>query len=221
MAFQLIKRTDRLEAAGRPFITLSPTVFRYGATLIREARLDRRSRVSVLVDPDTFRLGFEFHHDAARRESYRLTWSALADGKRRACGVNSALGTITGRFGWVRHVAHRPKSVDRRFDAVFDGRLWIIRIGPTFECVADRSGKDILTDAQGIYRYVKSDTGEVIYIGRGNIRHRLVESGRGAWDFDRIEYSLVPDADEQAHWERHWIEDHRRRHDRLPERNRV
>ena len=199
MSFDLVQRMDRLEATSRPFISLSPKVICYGAKLVREARLDGHSRVSVLADPDSFRLGFEFHRDAGRRESYRLSWKRKRDGRPRVCGVCSAIGSVAKQFGWVRHVAHRRNAADRRFEPVFDGTLWIVSIGPTFERVTDRAGKGISANAVGIYRYVKSDTGEVIYIGRGNIRHRLKEPDRGAWEFDRIEYSLIPDASEQAH----------------------
>lgn len=221
MVFKPVRRRDRLASLDRLVITLSPTIFRYGAKLVRAAGLNRGSRVTVLTERETFRVGFEFHRDIGRTDSYRVVWQRRGGEVRLSCGACSAMRSVAREFEWIRRVANRPDVRDRCFEPTFDGKLWIITLGPTFERTADRSGKRIPRDAAGIYRYVRRQTGEVVYIGRGNIRQRLAESGRGAWDFDRIEYSLVPDADEQAHWERHWIEDFRERHGRLPERNRV
>ena len=49
------------------------------------------------------------------------------------------------------------------------------------------------------------ESGEIVYIGRGEIRKRLSQPERQGWDFDRVEYSIVADPDQQVRWEDYWI----------------
>ena len=64
----------------------------------------------------------------------------------------------------------------------------------------------------GIYRYLR-ENGETVYIGRGPIKERLRCPERTDWDFDVIEYSIVPNPDEQVKWEDYWIERFKADHD--------
>jgi hypothetical protein len=67
-----------------------------------------------------------------------------------------------------------------------------------------RESADIPSDVRGIYRYLR-ESGETVYIGRGEIRKRLSQPERQEWDFDRVEYSVVADPDQQVRWEDYWI----------------
>jgi len=75
---------------------------------------------------------------------------------------------------------------------------------PAFEERRARESADISSDVRGIYRYVR-ESGEVVYVGRGEIRKRLAQPERQDWDFDRVEYSVVADPDQQVRWEDYWI----------------
>jgi len=221
MNWELFERRDVLEGSRGTFISVSPTLFRYNARFVREAGLTRRTRVSLRADSSRYRLGFEFHADAARRESFALVWRSGARHLNSSSGVSSAASGIVQRFDWVRRVAELPDPRRRRFTPRREGRLWVIDLCPAFERRAPRDGRAIPADALGIYRYVRAGTGEVVYIGRGHIRARLRGPERASWRFDGVEYSLVPDPEERKRWERYWIEAHRREHGRLPEYNKV
>ena len=43
-------------------------------------------------------------------------------------------------------------------------------------------------------------------MGGGPIKARLQSPERKEWDFDVIEYSIVPNPDDQVKWEDYWIE---------------
>ena len=115
----------------------------------------------------------------------------------------SARGRVQ-RYEWVNGVTKLPKK-DRKFSPSKEGKFWVIRLCPSFENRKDRRSKDIPSEAQGIYRYLRQNN-EIVYIGRGAIKSRLADPERKEWDFDRVEYSLVQDPDQQIKWEDHWIE---------------
>lgn len=60
----------------------------------------------------------------------------------------------------------------------------------------------------GIYRYL--DNGNIVYIGKGNIRDRLNEISRKEWKFDTIEYSIIQDSESQFQWESFWLNSYKK-----------
>lgn len=48
--------------------------------------------------------------------------------------------------------------------------------------------------------------GEIVYIGKGIIKQRAKMPERKDWDFEKIEYSIIDDNEEQLKWEDYWIE---------------
>jgi excinuclease UvrABC nuclease subunit len=62
------------------------------------------------------------------------------------------------------------------------------------------------SEATGIYRY-KDKTGQIIYIGRGNIKNRLAEPERKEWNIETVEYSEITDQKDQITWEKYWLDD--------------
>ena len=124
------------------------------------------------------------------------------------------------KFPWVQSVTKlAPKS--RRFTVSKEGNLWVIQLCPAFEEQRARESADIPSDASGVYRYVR-ESGEVVYVGRGLIKSRLAEPQRVDWDFDRVEYSIVSNPDDQVMWETYWLDKIKRENKgKLPRYNRV
>ena len=81
--------------------------------------------------------------------------------------------------------------------------MWVIQLCPAFENKRARESADIPGEAVGIYRYLRSD--EVMYIGRGGIKQRLAAPERKDWLFDKVEFSLVENPDDQLKWEAYWL----------------
>jgi len=217
MTWQLVRIEDRAARDDRPFISISVHRITFGAVFARVAELDTRHRVSILVDQYSFRLCFEFHTEE-RPHSLAL----VADNKtktRKHSGLFCSSHGLLKQYPWVKAVAKLP-SVERRFQPKRESKMWVIELCPSFEQRFARESANIPSDAVGIYRYVR-ENGEVVYIGRGNIRKRLAAPERSDWDFDVIEYSIVEDPDQQLRWETYWIDKFQEVNAKLPFYNRV
>jgi hypothetical protein len=83
--------------------------------------------------------------------------------------------------------------------------------------VSDRS--EIPSTTRGIYRYRRGD--DIVYIERGQIRSRSQAPECEEWDFETIEYSIVPDEAQQKKWEAYWLDKHVEQHSKLPFYNRI
>lgn len=219
MAWEIVKREDRFEGSNRPFISILKDHIAFNAMFTRIAELDSRYRVTIYADPETLRLGFEFHTDD-RSDSLALSQaSSEKKGKKRTGLFCSALGIIN-KYPWVKAIT-KLETKDRRFyDPKKEGQKWAIQLCPAFEERRARESGKIPSDACGIYRYIRED-GEIVYIGRGDIKKRLSSPERHEWDFDVIEYSIVEDPDLQIHWEEFWLEKFKEANGRLPLYNKV
>ena len=194
--------------------------FGFNAVFSRLAELDSGKRVSIYGDTGTRRLGFEFHTDP-REHSLALAYqSGGRKGTKRRGMMCSSRGVI-GQYDWVRSVARLSSTKARRFAPYQEGKYWVIQLCPAFEIRRARESKDISSDAVGVYRYVR-DTGEVAYIGQGQIKSRLNSPERQDWDFEVVEYSIVDDPDERLKWEDFWLERFREANNgKLPIFNKV
>ena len=122
---------------------------------------------------------------------------------------------------WIKAVAFLKDVEARKFELTeYPGPLpsdirgqkpWFIRLMPAFEkSVPPSQVASLGPNAKGIYRYRSG--GEVVYIGKGNIRDRYqADPQRASWGISRIEYSLIPDDQEALEWEDWWIHRFRKR----------
>lgn len=219
MPWEEVKRQDTFEGSNRPYISIAPAHIAFNATFTRIAEISTRHRVKIYADPEFLRLGFEFHTEDRPNSLALSQASSETKGEKRVGLFCAALGLIN-QYPWVKGITKLP-SKDRRFyDPKKEGQLWVIELCPVFEVRKARESLDIPSDAVGIYRYVRED-GEVVYIGRGDIKKRLASPDRTDWDFDLIEYSIVKDPDQQIKWEAYWIDKFRVANGRIPFYNKV
>ncbi len=196
MAWELFNRDDLIEGHDVPFVSIGPNRISFSAVFARTAAIQPNTFVTVHVDAENLKIGFEFHVEK-RNNSFGLSHRNGKSGA--ACSCIS----LVQKCAWIGAVANlEPRN--RRFTPFKEGKLWVIQLCPAFEERRARESADIPSDARGIYRYVRED-GEIVYIGRGEIRKRLSQPERQDWDFDRVEYSLVADPDQQVRWEDYWI----------------
>jgi hypothetical protein len=209
----------RREGGESPEAALLVTIRRSGlafnAAFVRAAGLRDKSHVSVHLAPDSFRIGLRFFDDASDADSYALT----RDGGGRGEGRHAQCTTLV-RVPWVAAVARIEDRRLRRFKPTWLSAesMWVVSLCPAFEIRAS-ARTEVTSDARGIYRYRRGD--EVVYIGRGQIRSRLNAPERNEWDFDTIEYSVLPDEKQQEHWESHWLDAFVAEHGTLPVYNRI
>jgi len=210
VAWEKVTRDDRYLGSDKPFISVNPHHFGFNAMFVRMADLGPDKRVTIYADPDNLRLGFEFHTSKEDPASFKLGYQSASTAGEKRKGMQSTSFGLVRKYPWVKSVTKLPTR-DRRFQATQEGRLWVIQLCPAFEEKRARESADIPTDARGIYRYVR-EGGEVVYIGRGEIRKRLTSPEREDWDFDVVEYSIVENPDLQVKWEGYWLEMYREEH---------
>jgi hypothetical protein len=198
-----------------PLVTIRRTGVAFNAAFVRAASLEDKTRVSVHVDPESRRIGFKFLGDASDADSYALTKDGGGPGKGRLAQAATLL-----RLPWVAAVGRIDDRRLRRFKPTWSSAesMWVLSLCPAFGTRAS-AGSEIPSDARGIYRYRRGD--EVVYIGHGQVRSRLNAPDRKEWDFETIEYSLVPNEEQQQRWETYWLDKFVEERGKLPIYNRI
>lgn len=209
MPWEVFKREDTFEGSDQPFVAIQRDVFFFSAVFTRLSGVGVQQQVTIHIDCENRKIGFEFHDE--RKSSSFCLYRGGPHGAEKSSGLRCSSKALVRDFEWIRSIT-RLSSKERRFVPRKEGNLWVIQLCPAFEEQRARESKDIPSDVCGIYRYVR-ENGEIVYIGRGEIRCRLASPERAEWDFDRIEYSVVNDPDQQVKWEAYWI-------DRFKEENR-
>jgi len=219
MPWTLIKREDTFEGSNQPFISVASHHFSFNTEFSRKAELGPEKRVKIYVDEHSLKLGFEFVTE--EEGSYALYGARGPKKGEGQVSMNCTSVAIIKKFPWIQAVANLPDKKDRRFTPKKEGNLWAIQLCPAFEQRNARESANIPSDAVGIYRYIR-ENGEIVYIGRGNIRNRLGSTERTNWDFDRIEYSVIKDPDDQVKWESFWLQKYKEKNKgKLPIYNKL
>lgn len=218
MAWQIVKREDRFQGSDKPFISISSDHISFNAMFTRIAEIGPEKRVIIHIDPEFRRLGFEFTSDD-RSDSFALSRASSDKKGKKRTGLFCSAGFIRDH-SWINSISKLPVQDRRFYNPRKEGQMWVIQLCPAFEEKRARESTNIPSDASGIYRYIRED-GEIVYIGRGEIKKRLSSPERQEWDFDVIEYSIIQDPDLQIKWEEYWIQRFFKNNDRLPFYNKI
>ena len=191
-----------------PLVSLRRSDISFNNHFIRHAELSKYRYVTSFVMPNKYKLGFKFHNDATDINANKLQNSRIV-----------AAGRLYKENSWLKAITKIEDDRLKRFEPKknADG-LWEIQVCPAFEN-SSKSKSEISADIKGIYQYRRN--GEVVYIGRGNIRDRVSSPERKEWEFDTIEYSIIEDESEQGRWEGYWLDQYVKEHARLPLYNRI
>lgn len=226
MTWELVTRKRSLKRANSPCISMTWGHFHFNEDFARELSINPEAiRTSIYANPETRRIGFEFHTEE-RPDSYSLS---LRNSKRGAKGKGfrcSARGVVAN-YGWVEAVIRKLPMKNRRFRPIlesFEGKdLWVIELPPAFEfAAAHHFPGHIPQNAVGVYQYVRGggENRKIVYIGSGKIQEGY--GRRKNWDFDWVEYSIIKDPEGQEKWRDYWISVYRGENDgELPEYNRL
>lgn len=126
MGWQKFRRTDGQVADSRSLVTLRPKTIAFNAHFIRANGLQDKTRVTVHVDPDRFRVGFQFHSDVADQDSFALTGDGgSSTGHGRAIQVSG----LMQRYRWLNAAAAVANPTVRRYSPEWlpAERLWILK----------------------------------------------------------------------------------------------
>ena len=147
--------------------------------------------------------------------NFKITRARNADDHRR--GFVSCRNLIEYQPR-LRKISEGKRSTRRIEVKQFgrDSNSFIFDLNPGFELSVTDSAN--LSTAPGIYRYC--DKAEIVYIGRGkSIKSRSKDIQRNNWVFDKIEYSLISEDQDQIFWESKFLEDFKKQFGRLPRYN--
>jgi len=218
MSWQPVIREDKFQGSEKPFISISHDHIAFNAMFTRIAEIGPDKRVSIQVDPETLRLAFEFHNDD-RPNSFALSRAGSHKKGKKRTGLFCSAGFIRN-YAWIKSVTKLPLKDRRFYNPKKEGKMWVIQLCPAFEEIRARESANIPSDATGIYRYLR-ENGEIVYIGRGEIKKRLSSPERKDWDFDVVEYSIIKDPDSQIEWEKYWIEKFEEQNGKKPFYNKI
>lgn len=220
MVWEIVKRKDSLYGANKPYISISTNRFGFNALFSKLAGLDETKKVTINIDNENRKIGFEFHADD-RINSRALYYQSGSTKGTKGRSMSCSAVEVIRQYDWVQSVAKLQSRKNRRFKPSKHGKLWVIQLRPAFEIRKARESKEIQPEIVGIYQY-KRENGEIVYIGQGEIKQRLNTPERKDWDFAVIEYSIVEDPDERLKWEDFWLERFREsNNNKLPIYNRI
>jgi len=181
----------------------------FSAAFVKKNNLTDSVGVKFFIDDeDPHFLGFQFVKD----NSQKNTLSLLASGRSRggSAGFTVKAREMMNSNRILATIANFEKKEDRTFEVSFNKnkKLFYIKLKPCFEfSVAWEAKNSIPNSTKGIYRYLNKD-GQVIYIGKGDIRSRADSPERREWQIRKIEYSIIEDDEASYFWEEHYISRH-------------
>ena len=199
--------------ADEPVIAISDNRFQYSSVFSKLSELEKYPYVEYFVEEDNRKIAFKFHKEPITRDCYIVNKSS---------NYRSAALEVMNRYPWVDKVAQAQNSDDRKFVALKLQGMWVIQLSPSFEISVDRSNSPKgLPEQSGIYQYV-NDKGDIVYIGKGNIKQRHMDRQRKDWIYSKVEYSIVDGDEAQYEWESYWLEKYKEKNDGyLPYYNKV
>jgi hypothetical protein len=186
---QIKKEVERHEM---PQITINKNRVGLSRDFVKEAEIQNKKFLTLTFDTELRKINFQFsENDAPGAIKVRGNWDE---------GFYIS-GRIIYDKEWISNIS---KTTYNTFEVKKIRNKWEVSIAPTFENSINRSEiSKIPNNVCGIYRYM--DKGEIVYIGKGQIRKRFNRKDRENWIFDEIQYSIVGDNDTQFYWEKFWI----------------
>lgn len=122
MTWTEYKRTDTLKGRGEEFISVRPQGIAFSTEFIQAHDLGEMTRVSLVIDHESRRLGFRFHSDEKNLDAFAVG----TDG--RSSGRYLTSKRIYSDLPWLGAALARARN-DRRFRPKFSHGVWFIDLG--------------------------------------------------------------------------------------------
>jgi hypothetical protein len=170
--------------------------------------------VDIYCDDEAFKIGFVF---SAQKPDDHFFPVYRKEGTN--CFRCSLAKAFRQRSPWIAYIADQHDVDFRRFVARNEGEHWIIDFGmPPFGSMIERRAFKVQKGTVGVYQYF--DGGEIVYIGRGDIRRRFQEDQRHHWQFTHVNYAVVTEKKKQEDCEHLLLARFEQQRGRLPRYNR-
>lgn len=124
------EREDAFEGSDQPFISITPgeEVF-FSAVFCRLAGLGPDKKVTIYIETDDRKLGFEF----GVKGRYALCQAGRSNKGNMPVAMSCSCAGLVRKLPWVEAVAHLPNRKDRRFAPKKEANKWVIQLCPAFE----------------------------------------------------------------------------------------
>jgi hypothetical protein len=179
----------------------------FSASFIKKEKLESAEGVKFFVDDeDPYFLGFIFTNEASAPNTLSLMASGRSKGG--SAGVTIKAAELINKSIVLKSVQSLPNKLDRTFEISFDKqqKIYSILLRPNFEVTAKWSDKNRIPDSfSGIYRYLDNN-GQIVYIGKGNIKSRASSPERSQWGVAKIQYSVIDSEEKSFYWENYYLE---------------
>ena len=179
----------------------------FSAQFVKKFGLENSEGVKFFSDDeDPYYLGFQFMTENTSAN----TLSLLATGRSKggSAGFTVKASELINKNLVLKNIQRQPEKRDRTFEVKFDKKtgIYSVMLRPSFEITISWTDKNKIPESlSGIYRYLNSD-GNVIYIGKGNIKSRANSPERKEWGVDKIQYSVITDDNNCYYWENYYLE---------------
>lgn len=179
----------------------------FSAQFIKKFRLENSQGVKFFSDDeDPYFLGFQFTDDSSAPN----TLSLLASGRSKggSAGFTIKASELINKNPVLKNIQGQSVKKERTFEVNFDKKsgMYSVILSPSFEISISWADRNKIPDSiNGIYRYLNSE-GNVIYIGKGNIKSRVSSPERKEWGITKIQYSVITDDDKCYYWENYYLE---------------
>jgi hypothetical protein len=115
-----MKRTDTMRGLREEFVALRPMGIAFSTGFVAAHKLGEMTRVSLVVDNDSRRLGFRFHSDENNVDAFAIAADGSSSGGRY---LNSK--RIYSDIPWLGAALARPNN-ERRFRPRSSHGVWFI-----------------------------------------------------------------------------------------------
>lgn len=200
-------------------LNISTRGFYFSSKFIQNNNLLNKNSLTIYWDDDDpYWLGFEFFDDKNIG-----TTKLLKSGHQNSRGRSIKGMEIINQSKILKSIKDDPSKVNRTFNIQKDKQsgLFFILLRPSFELKVLFDKRNSINDElSGIYRY-KDKIGNVLYIGKGNIKTRSNSPERNGWGIYEIEYSVVSSDEDSLKWESYHLQMYQNDNGLLPPFNRI
>lgn len=215
---------DKARLVGE-YLSITNLGFTFGATFIRNNKLEDMMSVKILQDPeDPYFYAFQFieKHSHEVSGAYKLTRSAHSATATRQCNAKAVINSSKQLSSIRDSLEREQKAFDiKPYDK--HKNIYCVSLTPSFEfCLPFSDIKNINKDITGIYRCLDENEA-VIYIGSGFIKQEAINAQQKSKEhrFKFIEYSIINDREAAFDWEYYHQKSYTKKFGNLPILNKV
>lgn len=186
---------------------ISKSGITFSAQFIKKYGLENSEGVKFFGDDeDPYYLGFRFTDDSSAANTLSLVASGRSKGGSAGFTIKAA--ELINKNSVLKTIQGMPDKQDRTFEVSYEkkSQIYSVILRPSFEISVEWENKNKIPDIiNGIYRYINSE-GNIIYIGKGNIKSRANSPERKEWGISKIQYSAINDDNKCYYWENYYLE---------------